>query len=129
MFAMDLDEAKAITVDFGLAPNRSNIRRVVRAHDLVNSGYVNLQSLPSRSGAKFGDNQIYQVISQNDSSKAYTVLRNGTVQCDCPDGDAEICKHGLSVLLQEEQERDEAWIREMEAYEADRFACYPEQFA
>ena len=122
MYAMDLDEAKAVTVDLGLTPDRSNIRRVVRAHDLVNSGHVNLQ-------AAFDDNLIYQVISQHDSSKAYTVLRNGTVQCDCPDNDAEICKHGLSVLLQEEQERDEAWIREMEAYQADRFACYPEQFA
>jgi uncharacterized Zn finger protein len=114
MFAMDLDEAKAVTVDFGLAPNRSNIRRVVRAHDLVNSGHVNLQ-------ADLGNDRVYQVISQHDLGKVYTVLRNGTVQCDCPD-DAETCKHGLSVLLQEEQARDEAWIREMEAYEADRFA-------
>ena len=114
MYAMHLDEAKAITVDFGLAPNRSNIRRVVRAHDLVNSGHVNLQ-------ADLGKDRVYQVISQHDSSKLYTVLRNGNVQCDCPDN-AEHCKHGLSVLLQEEQERDEAWIRDMEAYEADRFA-------
>ena len=120
MYAMDLDEAKAITVDFGLAPNRSNIRRVVRAHDLVNSGHVNLQ-------AKFGDDRVYQVISQNDPSTIYTVLQNGNVQCNCPDN-AEHCKHGLSVLLQEEQEREEAWISKMEGYEADQFVCYPEQF-
>jgi hypothetical protein len=127
MFAMDLDEARAVTVDLGLALNRSNVRRVVRAHDLVNSGHVYLQSLPSRSGAKFGDNRIYQVISQNDLGKAYTVLRNGKVQCDCPDN-SQHCKHGLSVLLQEERAREAAWIRDMEAYEADRFACFPEQF-
>jgi uncharacterized Zn finger protein len=120
MFVMNLDEARTSTVDLGLTPDRSNIRRVVRAHDLVNSGHVNLQ-------AKFGDDRVYQVISQNDPSMIYTVLRNGKVQCNCPDN-SEHCKHGLSVLLQEERAHDEAWIREMEAYETDRFASYPEQF-
>ena len=114
MFVMNLDEARTSTVDLGLTPDRSNIRRVVRAHDLVNSGHVNLQ-------AKFGDDRVYQVISQNDPSMIYTVLRNGKVQCNCPDN-SEHCKHGLSVLLQEERAHDEAWIREMEAYEADRYA-------
>ena len=44
MFAMDLDEAKAITVDMELTPSRANIRRVVRAHDLVNRNHVRLQA-------------------------------------------------------------------------------------
>ena len=118
MFAMNLDEAKAITVEFGMIPNRSNIRRLVRAHDLVNRGHIRLQ-------ADFGDEQIYMVMSQNNPGEVYTVRHNGKVQCTCPDHQrhGELCKHGLSVLLQEEKERDEAMIAEYEAYESNRFAC------
>ena len=118
MFAMNLDDAKAITVDMELTPSRANIRRVVRAHDLVNRGHVRLQ-------ADFGDEQIYMVMSQNNPSDIYTVLRNGSLKCTCLDYQkhGEMCKHGLSVLLQEEQEREDAMIAEYEAYESNRFAC------
>jgi len=118
MFAMDLDEAKAITVDMELTPNRGNIRRVVRATDLVNRGHVRLQ-------ADFGDEQIYMVMSQNNPGEVYTVRQNGKVQCTCLDyqGHGETCKHGLAVLLAEEQARDDALIAEYEVYESNRFAC------
>jgi len=118
MFAiMDLDEAKAVTADMKLTPSRANIRRVVRAHDLVDRNHVRLQ-------ADFGDEQIWLIMSQN-SSEVYTVRRNGKVQCTCPDHQktGEPCKHGLSVLLQEEKERENAMVSEWEAIEADRFAC------
>ena len=123
MFVMDLDEAKAITVDMELTPNRSNIRRVVKATDLVNRGLV-------RHQATFENDSIYLVMSQNNPSKVYTVLRNGKIQCDCLDHQktGEPCKHGLSVLLEEEKQREEAFISQMEEYEMNRFACYPEQF-
>ena len=118
MFAMNLDEAKAITVEFGMIPNRPNIRRVVRAQDLVYRGHVRLQ-------ANFGDEQIYIALSQNTEGEAYTVRRNGKVQCTCPDHSrtGELCKHGLAVLLQEEKQRDEAMVSEWEAHESNRFAC------
>ena len=118
MFAMDLDEAKAITVDMELTPSRANIRRVVRAHDLVNRNHVRLQ-------ADFGDEQIYLVMSQNDLGKVHTVRRNGKIQCTCLDyqGHGETCKHGLAVLLAEEQARDDALIAKMDVHESDRFAC------
>ena len=118
MFVMDLDEAKAITVDMELTPNRSNIRRVVKATDLVDRGLV-------RHQATFENDSIYLVMSQNNPSKVYTVLRNGKIQCSCPDHQktGQACKHGISVLLQEEQEREAALIAEYEVYESNRFAC------
>ena len=118
MFAMDLDEAKAITVDMELTPNRSNIRRVVKATDLVNRGLV-------RHQATFENDSIYLVMSQNNPSKVYTVLRNGKIQCDCLDHQktGEPCKHGLSVLLQEEKERENVMIAKWENEESNRFAC------
>ena len=105
MFAMDLDEAKAITVDMELTPNRGNIRRVVRATDLVNRGLV-------RHQATFENDSVYLIMSQNNPSQIYTVLRNGKIQCTCPDYQKhdELCKHGLSVLLHEEEQRDEVMI-------------------
>ena len=118
MFAMDLDEAKAITVDMELTPNRGNIRRVVRATDLVNRGLV-------RHQATFENDSVYLVMSQNNPSQIYTVLRNGKIQCTCPDYQKhdELCKHGLSVLLHEEEQRDEVMIAKMDEHESNRFAC------
>ena len=115
---MMIEQAKARAIDLGLVPNRPNIRRVVRAHDLVNRGHVRLQ-------ADFGDEQIYLVMSQNDLGKVHTVRRNGKIQCTCLDyqGHGETCKHGLAVLLAEEQARDDALIAEYEVYESNRFAC------
>ena len=118
MYAMNLDEAKAITVDMKLTPSRANIRRVVRAHDLVDRNHVRLQ-------ADFGDEQIWLIMSQNNPSEVYTVRRNGKVQCTCLDHKktGEPCKHGISVLLQDEKEREQAMIAQMEAHESNRFAC------
>ena len=75
---MMIEQAKARAIDLGLVPNRPNIRRVARAHDLVNRGHVRLQ-------ADFGDEQIYLVMSQNDLGKVHTVRRNGKIQCTCLD--------------------------------------------
>jgi hypothetical protein len=119
---LTVDEAKVSLQLLDVPVNRSNIRKWVRAKYLLDHGHIRLlepYSTPSE--------RVYHVASQWDPGKIYTVLRNGTVQCNCPDN-SEHCKHGLSVLLQEEQERDEAWISKMEGYEADRFACFPEQF-
>ena len=118
MFAMDLDEARRITVDLDLTPNRGNIRRVVRATDLVNRGLV-------RHQATFENDSVYLVMSQNNPSQIYTVLKNGIVQCTCLDYQKhdELCKHGLAVLLAEEKEREAAMIAEYEVYESNRFAC------
>ena len=115
---MMIDQAKARAIDLGLSPDRGNIRRVVRAHDLVNRGFV-------RHQATFENDSVYLVMSQNNPSQIYTVLRNGTVQCTCPDYQKhnEICKHGLSVLLHEDEQRDEVMIAEYEEYESNRFAC------
>ena len=115
---MMIEQAKARAIDLGLVPNRPNIRRVVRAHDLVNRGLV-------RHQATFENDSIYLVMSQNNPSKVYTVLRNGKIQCSCPDHQktGQACKHGISVLLQEEQEREAALIAEYEVYESDRFVC------
>ena len=113
-----LDEARTEAIEFGLVPNRSNVRRVVKAHDLVSRGLV-------RHQATFENDSIYLVMSQNNPSKVYTVLRNGKIQCDCLDHQktGEPCKHGLSVLLQEEKERENVMISEWENEESNRFAC------
>jgi len=115
---MMIEQAKARAIDLGLVPNRPNIRRVVRAHDLVNRGLV-------RHQATFENDSIYLVMSQNNPSKVYTVLRNGKIQCDCFDHQktGEPCKHGLSVLLQEEKERENVMIAKWENEESNRFAC------
>jgi uncharacterized Zn finger protein len=117
-----VDQAKQSLELLGISATHENIRKWVRAKYLVDHEHIKLlQALSTQT------ERVYQVASQWDPSTIYTVLQNGNVKCDCPD-DAEHCKHGLSVLLQEEQEREEAWISKMEGYEADRFACYPEQF-
>jgi uncharacterized Zn finger protein len=119
MFAMDLDEAKRITVDLDLVPTRANIRRVVKAHSLFHQGNVRLQ-------ADFGNEKVYLVMSQNDPSKLYTVLRNGDVKCTCPDAqkdDVSLCKHSQAVLLIEEKEREDSMIAKWENEESNRFAC------
>ena len=119
MFAiMDLDEAKAVTADMKLTPSRANIRRVVRAHDLVNRNHVRLQ-------ADFGDEQIWLIMSQNNPSEVYTVRRNGKVQCTCPDHQktGEPCKHGISVILAEQKACEDAMVAEWEDEESNRFAC------
>ena len=118
MFVMDLDDAKAKATELGIIPSRPNIRRVVRAHDLVNRGHVRLQ-------ADFGDEQVYVVISQNNPSDVYTVLWNGTVKCTCLDYQkhGETCKHGIAALLQEEKDREDAMIAEYETHESNHFAC------
>ena len=116
---LHLDEARTEAIEFGLVPNRPNIRRVVRAHDLVNRGLV-------RHQATFENDSIYLVMSQNNPSQIYTVLKNGKIQCNCPDAqknDVSLCKHSLSVILAEEKAREDAMIAEYEAYESNRFAC------
>jgi uncharacterized Zn finger protein len=103
-----LDEARTEAIEFGLVPNRSNVRRVVKAHDLVSRGLV-------RHQATFENDSVYLVMSQNNPSQIYTVLRNGKIQCTCPDYQKhdELCKHGLSVLLHEEEQRDEVMIAKL----------------
>ena len=119
---LTVDEAKGSLNLLGIPATRENIRRWVRAKYLLDQGHIRLlQALSTPT------ERVYQVTSQRGPGQVYTVLQNGNVQCNCPDN-SEHCKHGLSVLLQEEQERDEAWIQDMEGYEADRFACFPEQF-
>ena len=78
-----------------------------------------------RHQATFENDSIYLVMSQNNPSKVYTVLRNGKIQCDCLDHQktGEPCKHGLSVLLQEEKERENVMIAKWENEESNRFAC------
>ena len=120
---IDVDVLKQECKHLGLPPSRGNIRRVRRAFDLFQSGYARLQ-------ADFGDEQIWLVMSQNDPGEVYTVRRNGDIQCTCPDYQKheDLCKHGLSVLLTEESERDNAMVAQWQAYESDRLACYPEPF-
>jgi hypothetical protein len=115
---MMIDQAKARAIDMGLTPDRGNIRRVVRAHDLVSRGLV-------RHQATFENDSIYLVMSQNNPSQIYTVLRNGKIQCSCPDHQktGQACKHGISVLLKQEQEREDAMVAEWENEESNRFAC------
>jgi hypothetical protein len=96
MFAMDLDDARAKAVELGITPSRENIRRVVRAHDLINREHVQLS-------LEHGDVKVYHVQSQN-TDDVYTVLRNGSLPiCNCPD-DTRVCKHGIAVLLTERTE-------------------------
>ena len=119
---LTVDEARVSLELLDVPVNRENIRKWVRARYLLDHGHIRLlkpYSTPSE--------RVYHVASQWEVGKIYTVLQNGTIQCNCPD-DSEICKHGLSVLLQEERARDEAWVSKMEGYEADQFVCYPEQF-
>ena len=117
-----VEEATGSLQLLGVPVNRENIRKWVRARYLLDNGHIKLLKAYSSSTER-----IYYVTSQWDPGKVYTVLQNGNVQCNCPDN-SEHCKHGISVLLQEERARDEAWIKEMEGYEADQFVCYPEQF-
>lgn len=121
MFAMDLDHAAFVTKSLSLTTDRATIRRVVRANDIFRRGLVSLQL--NHSGI-----QVYEVCSQNNPDLHYTVLRNGIPPiCNCPD-DVRICKHGIAVLLAEKAIEEEAWIAQIDEYEADRFACYPEDF-
>lgn len=96
MFVMDLDDARAKAVELGITPSRENIRRVVRAHDLVKREHVQLS-------LEHGNARVFHVKSQH-SDDVYTVLRNGSSPiCNCPD-DTRVCKHGIAVLLTERTE-------------------------
>lgn len=115
MFCMNLDEARGIAVELSLPPSRENIRRVVRAHDLINRDHV-------RHWFTTGKNRVYKVKSQH-TDETYTVGVNGSFPvCNCPD-DVRVCKHAIAVMLNEEREAEEAMIAFWEASEADRFAC------
>lgn len=116
MFAMDLDDARAEAVELGIPPSCENIRRVIRAHDLINRDHV-------QHWFNTGNTRVYQVKSQYYEDETYIAAVNGSFPiCNCPD-DVRVCKHAIAVMLAEEREAEEAWIAEQEEYEANRFAC------
>ncbi len=115
MFVISLDQARAITAELGLTPSYENVRRVVRAYDIVHRDYVHHWLATEKM-------QVYKVNSQT-SDNTYIVGVNGSLPvCSCPD-DARVCKHGIAVMLSEQTKADVAQCALMEAYEADRFAC------
>ena len=112
---MNLDEARAITVELGLTPSYENLRRVVQGHDLIQRGFVHHRLTA-------GNMRLYRVKSQT-SGETYTVGVNGSLPlCNCPD-DVRVCKHGIAVMLSEAATAEAAWCTLMDAYQADRFAC------
>lgn len=100
----DAETITADTVALGIEPTDENVERVGRAMDILIERVIT-------PIANFDDDQIYFVPSQDKTGTRYIVLRNGSVQCTCSDYKhrQRPCKHGIAVLLAEqEQQRDAA---------------------
>ncbi len=112
---MDLDKARGICLTFGMDATRENIRRVVRAKSLVESGHVRFRESD-------GYLKVYDVLSQWDRG-VYAVRVNGDLYptCTCEDWRkanaltpshlpicTHRCKHGLAVMMSERGHLSEA---------------------
>ena len=93
----DIDELRTQCRAIGIIPQRSNIRRVRQALDLLKHGSVAFD----RSDRT---HEFYWVDSQTFPDTVYYVRKNGRLECNCPDASqGNQCKHQIAVLLYNEQ--------------------------
>ena len=89
----DVDELRTQCRAIGISTQRSNIRRVRQALDLLNHGSVAFDH---------GDqtNEFYWVDSHTHPDTVYRVRKNGRLECNCSDASqGNQCKHQIAVLL------------------------------
>ena len=93
----DVDELRTQCRAIGITPQRSNMRRVRQALDLLKHGSV-------VSDHSDQTHESYWVDSQTQPDTVYRVRKNGRLECNCPDAfHGNQCKHQIAVLLFNEQ--------------------------
>lgn len=93
----DVDELRTQCRAIGITPQRSNMRRVRQALDLLKHGSVAFDHSDYT-------HEFYWVDSQTQPDTVYRVRKNGRLECNCSDASqGNQCKHQIAVLLFNEQ--------------------------
>ena len=108
----DLDFLKSEAAHLGILPSRANIRRIRRAHDIVENHRI-------RKIESAGTVRVYEVDSQT-RDLVHLIVANGDLRCTCEDARRRAnytgCKHSIAVQLYEERMDDMqnyfAWLDE-----------------
>lgn len=125
----------AINLQIPSPNSEGTIQDVRRANDILNRGLIRFDhDAPDRRWYVVKSQGIWQ----DTADRTYWVGINGNSRptCTCPEyrrrdlaipddpsviADPDPCKHGTAVMM--EEAREEAYLAELDAREADRFVC------